>query len=159
MERMYFKAMKVIEYLAVSLILIATFIIIIQVIARYGLNSSLTWADEVLGFLLVWITFIGAALAMNDNSHISTDILMEIVPSSLKWAANILIDCFVLVFLIVFVWFSSVICTKMFENYTVSITIRMAYVYSILPIAGVFMILSVLRRIAFHLTKQSPKET
>ncbi len=38
-----------------------TFLTLIQVIWRYGLNQPITWSEEVARYCFVWVTFIGAA--------------------------------------------------------------------------------------------------
>ena len=148
MDRIYRIALRGIEYLSIGLLLATSAIIVIQVFFRYVLNSSISWSDEVMGFLLVWLTFTGAVLAMHDNSHIGIDILAEMVPLRMRLFVNILIDACIMLFLVVFTWAASLLCMKMFDNYAISLEIRMSYIYSILPLAGVFMIVSVVRRIA-----------
>ncbi len=36
-------------------------IVVLAVIFRYGFNRSLTWTEEVPRYLLIWISFLGAA--------------------------------------------------------------------------------------------------
>ena len=44
------------------------------------LGSIVVTADEVPGFLLVWIAFLGAYLAMRREGHIAFDLLAEALP-------------------------------------------------------------------------------
>jgi len=41
-----------------------------NVVLRYCFNSGITWAEEISRFLFVWIVFIGAIGAMQDNRHL-----------------------------------------------------------------------------------------
>ena len=61
-----------------ALIVAATAVITcIAVFCRSILHSSLPWPEEINGYLLVWTSFIGAYLAVRDNSHIGFDLLVE----------------------------------------------------------------------------------
>ena len=48
-----------------------------NVVARYGFDSSLTWASELTVYLFLWSTFFGAAYCFKQDAHISINILLE----------------------------------------------------------------------------------
>ncbi|MEM7776344.1 MAG: TRAP transporter small permease [Pseudomonadota bacterium] len=53
-----------------------TFLTLIQVIWRYGLNQPLTWSEEVARYCFVWVTLIGAATLLRlKDSHPELDSL------------------------------------------------------------------------------------
>lgn len=93
---------KIVEAVAVLCFIASTLMIITNVIYRYVvldwlrngakiydwltpiyrtaddiLGSVSVTADEVPGFLLVWIAFLGAYLAMRRDGHISFDVLVD----------------------------------------------------------------------------------
>ena len=51
--------------------------IVLQVMFRYFLKKPIAWTNELAGISLVWITFLGAALATIDESHIGFDGIIE----------------------------------------------------------------------------------
>ena len=55
--------------------LATTFLLFINVTLRY-LFQGLFWVEEVLRYLFVWITFIGAATCVRQKAHISLDTLV-----------------------------------------------------------------------------------
>ena len=68
---------------AAALIVAATAVITcIAVFFRSILHSSLPWPEEITGYALVWTSFIGAYLAVRDNSHIGFDLVVEQLPPS-----------------------------------------------------------------------------
>ncbi|PKO68251.1 MAG: C4-dicarboxylate ABC transporter permease [Betaproteobacteria bacterium HGW-Betaproteobacteria-16] len=52
-----------------------------NVVLRYGFNSGITVSEEISRWLFVWITFMGAIVAVKENGHLGTDIfLMKLSP-------------------------------------------------------------------------------
>ena len=51
-----------------------------NVVLRYGFNSSITVSEELGRWLFVWITFLGAVVALREHAHLGTDILTARLP-------------------------------------------------------------------------------
>lgn len=51
-----------------------------NVVLRYVFNSSITVSEEVSRWLFVWITFMGAVIALREHSHLGTDALVSRLP-------------------------------------------------------------------------------
>lgn len=45
-----------------------------QIVLRNFWDTGLTWGDPLVRYLVLWIGFIGAALAARENKHISIDL-------------------------------------------------------------------------------------
>ena len=48
-----------------------------NVVLRYAFNSGITVSEEVSRWLFVWMTFLGAVVAMKDHAHLGTDALVS----------------------------------------------------------------------------------
>ena len=55
-----------------------------NVVLRYGFNSGLISSEELSRFLFIWITFLGAIVAMRENAHLGLDTLIRILPGAGK---------------------------------------------------------------------------
>ena len=62
-----------------ALFLVMTAVGFIQVIWRYFLQLPLSWSEELVRYLFVWITFLGAGVATAQNLHIEIDVLSTIL--------------------------------------------------------------------------------
>lgn len=51
-----------------------------NVVLRYAFNSGITVSEEVSRWLYVWMTFLGAIVALRENSHLGTDMLVSRLP-------------------------------------------------------------------------------
>lgn len=63
---------------------IMTPVIFANVISRYVFNYSLAWSSEVSRYSFVWITFLGTAVALREDSHAKIDLFLEKAPGRLK---------------------------------------------------------------------------
>ena len=55
-------------------------LVFVNVVLRYGFNSGLSLSDEGARYLFVWLTFIGAVIALRDNAHLGVDLLFKRLP-------------------------------------------------------------------------------
>lgn len=74
-------------------------IVCLNVFYRYVLSSGIVWANEIPGFLLVCIGFLGAYLATRDDGHIAFDMLVEMSPRRVQLLLRSLSDLIVIGFL------------------------------------------------------------
>lgn len=47
-----------------------------NVVLRYAFNSGITVSEELSRWLFVWMTFLGAVVAVKDRDHLGTDMLI-----------------------------------------------------------------------------------
>lgn len=52
-----------------------------NVVMRYGFNTGITLSEELSRWLFVWMTFLGAVVALNERSHLGTDSLISRLPA------------------------------------------------------------------------------
>lgn len=79
-----------------------------DVIMRYFFNAPSTWVIEVSQYLIVYVTFLGAAWVLKDDSHVKIDILiLRLNPKAqaITGAISSVIGVFVC---LVILWFGSV---------------------------------------------------
>ena len=51
-----------------------------NVVLRYGFNSGITVSEEVSRWLFLWMTFLGAVVALKEHSHLGSDTLVSRLP-------------------------------------------------------------------------------
>jgi len=67
---------KLISYLLAAIMLVMVVLVFGNVFMRYALNSGFTLSEELSRWLFVWMTFLGAVVALRDNGHLGTDMLV-----------------------------------------------------------------------------------
>jgi len=67
---------KGLEMLLVALLAVMVVMVFGNVVLRYGFNSGITVSEELSRWAFVWMTFLGAIVAIKDNGHLGTDMLV-----------------------------------------------------------------------------------
>ena len=52
-----------------------------NVVLRYTMNSGITVSEELSRWLFVWLTFMGAVVALREHGHLGTDVLVSRLPA------------------------------------------------------------------------------
>jgi TRAP-type transport system small permease protein len=67
---------KLLELLLVALMAAMVIMVFGNVVLRYGFNSGITVSEELSRWAFVWMTFLGAIIAIKENGHLGTDMLI-----------------------------------------------------------------------------------
>lgn len=71
-------------------------LIFINVIGRYVFNFTFVSFEEIARILFVWATYLGAAIAIKEGTHIRVDIVINMLPPMARKVvdiiANLLVD-------------------------------------------------------------------
>jgi len=73
----YFHLLNFLIVLCLALMVILVFG---NVVLRYGFNLGITVSEEVSRWLFVWMTFLGAIVAMREYGHLGVDTLVKRLP-------------------------------------------------------------------------------
>lgn len=119
----------------------------LNVFFRYVLNSGLVWADEVPGFLLVWIAFLGAYLAARDDGHIAFDMLVDAFPRGLRRVVRALGDLAVTGFFVLLGVTSWQMIVRVGGRSIETLPIDQGVFMGILPLASILMVIAMLARL------------
>lgn len=83
-----------------------------NVLLRYGFNSGIAVSEELSRWLFVWMTFMGALVAMRERAHLGTDALISRLPlagKKLCMAATQLLMLFICWQMFVGAWAQTVV--------------------------------------------------
>jgi len=76
LERVIDGYCKAIGYLIAAMLAVMVVLVFGNVVMRYAFNSGFTISEELSRWLFVWLTFLGAVVALRSNSHLGTDMLV-----------------------------------------------------------------------------------
>ncbi len=67
---------------------------IFQILLRNIFETSIEWGDIFLRHLVLWIGFLGAIVATDENRHISVEVITKYLPDKTKKILSIIISLF-----------------------------------------------------------------
>lgn len=67
-----------------------------NVVLRYAFNSGITVSEELSRWLMVWLTFLGAIVALREHSHLGVDTLVRALSATGKRICFVLSYCLML---------------------------------------------------------------
>ena len=71
---------KLLEFLVVVALVAMVIMVFGNVVLRYGFNSGITVSDEMSRYFFIWLTYIGAMVAMREGGHLGVDTLVKHLP-------------------------------------------------------------------------------
>jgi TRAP-type transport system small permease protein len=71
---------KLIEALIALCLAIMVVMVFGNVVLRYAFNSGIAVSEELSRWLFVWLTFLGAIVALKENAHLGSDMLVSRLP-------------------------------------------------------------------------------
>ena len=76
---LYCRLLKVAIALCLAVMVVLVFG---NVVLRYGFNSGIPISEELSRWLLVWLTFLGAIVALREHAHLGVDTLVRALPAA-----------------------------------------------------------------------------
>ena len=67
---------KLLDGVIAAMLALMVVLVFGNVVLRYGFNSGINLSEELSRWLFVWMTFLGAVVAVNERGHLGTDMLV-----------------------------------------------------------------------------------
>jgi TRAP-type C4-dicarboxylate transport system permease small subunit len=71
---------RLLDVLTAAFLAVMVVLVFGNVVLRYAFNSGITVSEEVSRWLFVWMTFLGAIVALREHGHLGTDLLVSRLP-------------------------------------------------------------------------------
>jgi len=135
---------KFLEMLLMITVAILVVDVLWQVFTRFVMGKPSSWTEELATFLLIWVSLLGAAVALGRGAHLGIDYFTHKLPKRNRIQTELFVFALVSMFsLLVMVigGISLVRQTLALEQISVALHIPMGYVYLAIPISGAFLLL------------------
>ena len=113
--------------------------IFLQFFTRYAMNDSASWTEEIARYLLICITFIGAAIGVRKNNHIQVDFLYRILPKPLMRVMSTLVDVARIAFLAYATWLTFQLLQRIGGQQMAVVNLPIGLVYSVVLVGFALM--------------------
>lgn len=132
---------RTLKYALTLLSVILTVSVFLQVLIRFVFKYPLPWTEEIARIAFVYCVFVGATIAVRENSHLSVDFLLVILPKGVARAAVFLGMLLVGVFLAFVTWQGIVLVMATGVQMSPVMQVPFKYLYLIVPVSGAIMLL------------------
>ena len=116
--------------------------VLLQVASRYLLANTISFTDELAGFLLIWVGMAGAAYVSGQGQHLAITYLKDkMKQNSQKWL-DVVIHLSILLFAVGVLIIGGIwlVYTRFFlGQVSASMEISLGYIYMIVPISGLLI--------------------
>ena len=117
-----------------------TVLVSVQVFARYVLNNTPPWSEELCRYLFVWASFLGACVATGRAAHLGVDSLVVRLPAEVREVLRHAVTALIVVFMGLLVWQGAALVPAMATQRSPSMGISLQYVFMAIPITGAIML-------------------
>ena len=96
MQKLIHLIFKLLELLVVVCMVAMVAMVFGNVVLRYGFNSGIDVSEELSRYCFIWLTYLGAMIAMREGGHLGVDTLVKHLPLLGKKACLFLSECLML---------------------------------------------------------------
>lgn len=130
--------------LLIGLVSVMTIIVFLQVVYRYVLVQPLHWSEEMARYLFVWLSILGATLAVQKRGHFGLDIFYRMLPDRgrrvLEFVLHLLMGTVIFVILVQGI----LLVQKTIPQESPAMGISMGWAYACLPVGAGLMAIHLL---------------
>ena len=144
-----FKSIKKVLDRSLELLVIVVVVVLVmdvtwQVFTRFILRNPSTWSEELAVFMLIWVSLLGAAVALNRGAHLGIDYFVGKLSPRKRLCIEIFVFLCISIFSLTVMLLGGielVSCTLKLEQLSPALGIKVGYVYLVVPISGFFLVL------------------
>lgn len=103
-ERVNDHLLAVCKWAIIGIVGVLAIILISAVFYRYALNDAIAWSEEGSKYLMVWLTFLGAPIALRNAAHINIDLLVKLFPPRGRQAFYLAINLVIIATMGILLW-------------------------------------------------------
>lgn len=128
--------------------LVAMIVVITAQIIFRMFFTALSWSEELSRYLLVWSSFIGAAVAYKKGAHIAVTFGVDFLPPGIKRIVQTFACILMAVFFGVTIWYSILVFKMQVFQVSPAMGLKMRYIYMIIPISFSVMCVHLLHQVS-----------
>lgn len=131
---------RLVEAGAAVLLAALVLCVLLQVVSRYVLQAPITWTIDGATMMMIWVSFLGAAVGAFDRSHFAVEFIADALPPPLRRAAAVFSNLAVVALLALLVVVGIRFARLQFDQLYPSVSIAKGWVAAAIPISAALMI-------------------
>lgn len=143
-----------IKHILNILLFIMVIVVFAQVVIRYALNNPLAWSEEIARYILVWLTFLGAAYAMSKQAHVGVEVFVKLFPVKIQKGVLVLATFVSLFFFAIMIYQGYLFALRTMTQTSPVLHFPMGGVYSVIPLSGIILSINLIYNTIQELKKE-----
>jgi len=140
MRKVYDVVLKIVEYIVIVL-MVAMLLVVVAAVFFRKFGHSLSWYDEFAGYILVWVTFWGAVIALERKRHIGFETLVELMPIPVQKIVMTVVYSLLIFLNYVLIKYGWKLTTELSGETAVTLPVPIGYINMVIPITAVLMLI------------------
>ena len=130
---------KLLEFLVVAMLFAMVVMVFGNVLMRYAFDTGITVSEEMSRYCFIWLTYLGAMVAMREGGHLGMDTLVKVLPVTGKKVCLFLSELLMLMCNGMFLWGTYQMHELQVTNISPVVGISMIWIYGIGYVVSVVM--------------------
>jgi TRAP-type C4-dicarboxylate transport system permease small subunit len=146
------------QYFSGALLGVIAVVCALQVFCRYVLNNSLSWSEEIMRYLFIWLVMFATTITVKHGSGASVDIFAGLFRRHARRLYALILYAALAVGGIVFIIFGWRMTVSTMPSLSAALRIPMGYVYLCVPVSGAIIVLHCITAILDEFTAKKEDE-
>lgn len=129
------------EIVSVVLVAVLCAIVTLQVFCRLVLMTPLSWTEEASTIVFVWITMVGASLALKRGEHFAVELLHRKLPDTPRRVVGVIVGLILIAFSLLLLYEGVLMALRNIPVITPAMEISRSIPYSAVAGGGLLMLL------------------
>lgn len=134
--------------LGAAFVTIVMLIICFEVVTRYTGHAQF-WTTEIVGYMLLYITFLGTAWVLKVDGHVRVDLLTNALRPRAQAALGVVSSFIGIIISLILVYYGTSITYNLFVTgkfHPTTLMLPEAPLYIIIPIGSLFLLIEFIRK-------------
>lgn len=140
MKKVYDIVLKLIGYIVIALMVAMLFVVVIAIIFRKA-GHSISWYDEFAGYILVWVTFWGAIIALERKRHIGFETLVEMMPMAIQRVVMSVVYSLIIFLNLILIKYGMKLTTELSGETAITLPVPIGYINVVIPLTASLMLI------------------
>jgi TRAP-type transport system small permease protein len=149
------------RWVGITLFAVLTVCLFWSVVIRYFaiFGGSLPWVEEFARFTFIWMSFLGAIVALDRSQHITIDLVAKALPRPFQARLAHAVDAATLVFLAIYTVKGADLVRLTTDQFSPQLNVPMSVIHAAIPVSGAVMIFQVLCHFSDRVREQGAGPT
>lgn len=153
-------ALNVLYLLASFILALLTLTIITEIFMRTFWGNQITGTVEITGYVLVYITFLGAAWLLRDDGHVKMDLILSILKPEIQVILNIITSILGAIVCFIITWYGAKATWYSYQTNYMAVSeleVPIFIIIFIIPVGSFLLFIQFLRRVSHYLRERSSR--